>query len=220
MCFSASASFTASAILIPAGIYCVRESMIAQRTFLLFSLWPLLFGIQQAFEGFVWLGISNNELFIVDSASFGFLFFSHFFWLFWTPLSSFYLETNRKLRIVLIVFTIIGLMYGTLLYFPLLNGNLLNLTIVGGSINYHTRFIFDGLVPKNFSFTVYAIIILVPLFISSNRRVNILGYQLGLSAIVTYMAFVYAFSSVWCFCAAILSIYIAYMINPEAIFSK
>lgn len=221
MCFSASASFMASALLIPTGIYCLRESMTTQRAYLPLSAWPLFFGIQQAFEGLLWLGMGNNEPKLIQAAALGFLFFSHFFWLFWTPFSALYLETNRWLRIVLIIFTSVGFFYGALLYFPLCNdGSLFKIKVVSGSIYYATGFIFDDLVPKNFSFVVYALIILVPLFISSNRRVNVLGSLIFLAAIVTYILFSYAFSSVWCFFAAILSIYVVYAINQVARFSR
>ena len=116
----------------------------------------------------------------------------------------------------MIIFTSVGLFYGAFLYFPLLNNeDLLNVKIKGHSINYFTRFIFDDFVPKNFSFLVYAVIILAPLFISSNRRINILGAQIFLAAIITYISFIYAFSSVWCFITAILSTYIIYVINQE-----
>jgi hypothetical protein len=89
----------------------------------------------------------------------------------------------------------------------------LNIKVVNGSIYYATQFIFNDLVPKNFSFVVYAIIILVPLLISSNRRVNFLGSLISLSVVITYILFSYAFISVWCFFAAILSIYLVYAIN-------
>jgi hypothetical protein len=121
----------------------------------------------------------------------------------------------------LIIFTAVGFSYGVLLYFPLLlDESFWKIKVVGGSIYYAVRFIFDDLVPKNFSFVVYAIIILVPLFISSNRRVKFLGGQIFLAAIITYLFFSYAFSSVWCFLAAILSIYVVYAINQVARFSR
>ena len=78
MCFSATASFTVSALLIPTGIYCLKESIATKREYLPFSLWPLFFAIQQAFEGILWLGMGNNQLKLIHSTSLGFLFFSHF----------------------------------------------------------------------------------------------------------------------------------------------
>jgi len=217
MCFSASASFTASGLLIPTGIYCLKEAMASEKEYLAISAWPLFFGIQQAFEGFLWLGMGNHELSLIHSASLGFLFFSHFFWLFWVPFSAFCLETDKLFRITLMIFSYCGFFYGSLLYFPLLKDeSLLNIKLVNGSIYYVTQFIFNDLVPKNFSFVVYAIIILVPLLISSNRRVNFLGSLISFSVIVTYILFSYAFISIWCFFAAVLSIYLVHVINKVA----
>ena len=217
MCFSASASFTTSALLIPTGIYCLRKSVTTERLYLPLSAWPLFFGIQQAVEGFLWLGMVNNQPNLIQIASLSFLFFSHFFWLVWTPFSLLSLETNetnRWRRIILIIFTLVGLVYGALLYLPLLSDeSLLNIKIVNGSMYYAVEFIFDDLISLNSRFVIYAMIILVPLFISSNRRVNFLGWEILLAAMITYLWFSYAFSSVWCFFAAIISIYVVYAIN-------
>ena len=217
MCFSATASFTASLVLIPAGIYCIRESILTEKAYLAFAFWPLFFGVQQVFEGFVWLGIDNNDLNLIKIAAWGFLFFSHFFWLIWTPFSSFYLETNQKIKLGLIILMLIGFLYGGLLYFPLLyRTSLLNITIIHGSINYHTIFLFDDLVPQHFTIFFYIIIILGSLFLSSNQKINIFGIQIFLASIVSQLLFSYAFSSVWCFFAAGLSMYLAYIIKQES----
>ena len=217
MCFSASASFTASGLLIPTGIYCLKEAMASDKSYLPISSWPLFFGIQQTIEGFLWLGIEHNQLNLIQTASLGFLFFSHFFWLFWTPFSAFSLETNKRLRIFLMIFTLASFFFGALLYFPLfIDKSLLSIKVVNGSIYYVTRFIFGDLVPKHFTVVVYAIIILVPLLISSNQKVNFLGSLIFFSAIASYIFFSHAFISVWCFFAAILSFYLLYAIRQVA----
>ena len=217
MCFSASASLSASVLLIPTGIYCLRGAMTSDKAYLPISAWPLFFGIQQAVEGLLWLGIASNEQTLIDTSSLCFLFFSHFFWLFWAPFSAFSLETEKSLSIVLMIFTILGFFYGALLYFPLvLEQSLVSIKVVNSSIYYGTKFIFNDLVPKNFSFVTYAIIILVPLLISSNQRVNFIGSLISLSVIITYIMFSHAFISVWCFFAAILSLYLLCTTNKLA----
>lgn len=214
MCFSATASFTASALLIPAGIYCLREARKSQREYLPIAGCPFFFGIQQVFEGLLWLGIGSNKLILIHYSSLVFLFFSQFFWLFWTPFSAFSLESNKLIKRILMIFMIVGFFYGALLYIPLLfDDNLLNIQVLERSIDYTTTFILNDLFPKNFSFLFYAFILLGSLFISSNRSLNYLGGLLFLSALVTYIYFIYAFISVWCFFAAILSSYLIYTIN-------
>ena len=217
MCFSASASFSASALLIPTGIYCLRGAMASDKTYMPISSWPFFFGLQQAFEGVLWLGMASNQQSLIHTASLGFLVFSHFFWLFWTPFSAFSLEKSKSLRIVLMIFTLIGFFYGALLYLPLLlEPSWMQIRVVNNSIYYATQFIFNDLVPENFSFVTYTIIILVPLLISSNQRVNFLGGLISLSVIITYIMFSHAFISVWCFFAAILSLYLLYITNKLA----
>ncbi len=195
--------------------------MTSDQAYLPISTWPLFFGLQQAVEGLLWLGIASNELTLINTASLGFLFFSHFFWLFWTPFSAFSLETKKSLRIILMIFTLLGFFYGSLLYFPLLlEKSFVKITVVNSSIYYGTKFIFNDLVPKNFSFVTYAIIILVPLLISSNQRVNFLGSLISLSVIITYIMFSHAFISVWCFFAAVLSLYLLYTTQKLARFNS
>ena len=54
MCFSAEASFTAAAVLLPAGAVAMRRAYQRDRKYLPLATLPVLFGLQQLFEGFVW----------------------------------------------------------------------------------------------------------------------------------------------------------------------
>jgi hypothetical protein len=214
MCFSASASFTASAVLIPTGVYCLTEARKKDEAYLPVAGLPLFFGIQQSFEGFVWLNIIPENSISVTSFALCFLFFSHFFWLFWIPFSAFYLEDNTLLKSILKVFVIAGFIYGALLYFPLfINHNWLQVEVTNHSINYITSFFFSEMTPENFSFYLYALIIILPLLISSNKSINLLGILITLGALVTYFYYHYAFISVWCYIAAIVSIYLVYVLR-------
>lgn len=104
MCFSASASFTASAFLIPTGIYCVTEAKKRNEAYLPIASLPLFFGIQQGFEGLVWLSIVLQNTTAINNFALCFLFFSNFFLLFWIPFSAFSIEeilcTKRVLRLL------------------------------------------------------------------------------------------------------------------------
>ena len=72
MCFSATASFAASAVLITAGGASLSLAKPHQR---LFAAMPLLFGIQQAIEGLQWLQLDKGESSLL--AGYGFLFFAY-----------------------------------------------------------------------------------------------------------------------------------------------
>jgi hypothetical protein len=53
MCFSAEASFTASAALVPCGVYCLTVARYRNPNYEPLALIPFFFGIQQFAEGMV-----------------------------------------------------------------------------------------------------------------------------------------------------------------------
>ncbi|WP_420856726.1 DUF6629 family protein [Sulfuriflexus mobilis] len=61
MCFSATASFTASALLLPVGVYCLHEARQAKKPYWLLAVMPLLFAIQQFLEGQRWLAVQAHQ---------------------------------------------------------------------------------------------------------------------------------------------------------------
>ncbi|MHC4956445.1 MAG: DUF6629 family protein, partial [Planctomycetota bacterium] len=101
MCFSAEASFATGAVLVPAGIYCVRTSLERDPRYLALAVSPLVFAVQQACEGFVWLGLDRGDHDLARYASAVFLFFAIVFWPSWVPLSALMVEGRRWARWVL-----------------------------------------------------------------------------------------------------------------------
>ncbi|MED5468647.1 MAG: hypothetical protein VX542_00065, partial [Cyanobacteriota bacterium] len=88
MCFSASASFTAAAVLMPLGLYTHHLASEANRPgYKPLALVPFFFGLQQFIEGFLWVGLDNGDAVaapiepLTTITSVGFLFFSYFFWM-------------------------------------------------------------------------------------------------------------------------------------------
>jgi hypothetical protein len=63
---------------------------------------------------------------------------------------------------------------------------------------------------------LYALTILVPLLISGHRHIRIFGVLAVLSSVLASEAYGYAYVSIWCFFAAVLSLYIVYMIRRLA----
>ena len=60
---------------------------------------------------------------------------------------------------------------------------------------------------------LYALTILVPLLFSSHKQIRIFGGLTALSMVLASAAYSYAYVSVWCFFAAVLSLYLVYMIR-------
>jgi hypothetical protein len=96
------------------------------------------------------------------------------------------------------------------LYLPLLlDPSWLTVHVERHSIIYDSRLIYDGVVPHFALRLLYAAIICLPLLASSATLVKIFGILISLSVGLTFAFATYAFTSVWCFFAAVLSVWIA-----------
>lgn len=209
MCFSAPVSFAASALLLAAGLYSLRLASQHNPCYLPLAGIPVAFGIQQACEGLVWLGMEMHSSTHVRLGAFGFLAFAYWFWLFWAPWAVAVIEANPIVRRVSGSLGVIGLIYGALLYLPLVfQPNWLAVQVVHHSIEYDTRLIFDPLLSQNIDRVIYALIILIPFALASSRALKGLGATIALSAIASHWLLHQVFVSVWCFFAAILSLLI------------
>ena len=216
MCFSATASFGAAAALLPVGVYCLNRARRENPRWMPFAAYPLAFGLQQAVEGALWIGISSGDQALIGAASRGFLFFSHFFWLFWVPMSIFALESDARRRRILATLAILGGLYGASFFLPiLLNEDWLSVAVVHRSIVYQTTLIYDGIVSRQVLRVVYAAIIVGSLFICSAKKIRLFAVLMFVSVIAANLFFDYAFTSVWCFFAAILSVYVLYIVREE-----
>ena len=91
MCFSASASFTAAAVLVPIGIYGTHIARTTdQKAYAPLAMTPAFFGTQQFIEGLQWTAIDNGGLEPLGSITArGFLFFAYCFPYTFTMLSHF-----------------------------------------------------------------------------------------------------------------------------------
>lgn len=212
MCFSATVSYSAAAILVSAGIYLVHQTRRLVVPYRLLALVPLLFGIQQGFEGRVWQLVDAGSA--VTPYAFGFLFFSHFLWLWWFPLSSYLLERGKFRKRLFLGILLFGVFAATLVYFAMLiNPEWLTVSVREHSIIYEieTGYRSTVSIPLPAS-ALYALIILVPLLLSSHLHLRVFGVLAALSMEVTSLFYDYALISVWCFFVAFLSLYLGYML--------
>ncbi len=213
MCFSATASFTASAMLVPVGIYCVKKATHLQKPYWVIAALPLAFGIQQAFEGGVWMTLESGDPSATRLSALGFMFFSHLFWLFWIPISCSTVEDGALKKKIFLAFALIGAAHGLLMYIPLLfRADWLTVEVVRQSIDYKATFVYDGLIPRIAVRAFYAFIVLVPLILSSDGYIRVFGIIIAASVMTATVFFGYAFISVWCFFAATLSLYVVFLV--------
>ena len=214
MCISASVSYSAAAVLVTAGLYTLRETRRLQHRYLLWALVPVFFGIQQGFEGLVWQELDEGNSRAAVPFALGFHFFSHFLWLWWLALCSYLVEPGKIRKRVIGGCALFGAFAGALVYSAMLfHPEWMSVAVRQHSILYTFSVPFRG--PFHIPITpaaLYALIILVPLFFSSHRQINIFGVLVALSMVLASQAYDYAFVSVWCFFAAVLSLYLVYMI--------
>ena len=83
MCFSATASFIAGAALCAVGIATLRSTK--KRVEWPFALMPLLFGIQQLTEGFLWMTFQHEMPLVRQATTYLFSWFSYVLWTMYVP---------------------------------------------------------------------------------------------------------------------------------------
>lgn len=209
MCFSATASFTAATVLMPVAAYTIGTAWKVDKRYLGFAVFPLFFGIQQFLEGGIWLGIAQPDAAIVHLYALGFLFFAYFVWPFLVPFAAFLIELDKARKRIFLGLSVFGFLLGVSLFVPLLfNPDWVPLRVVNHSIDYNSQLIWEGILPYAIIRVVYAGIVCLPLLWSSERQIRIFGVIITLSVIAGFAFAHYAFTSVWCFMAAIVSGYI------------
>ena len=215
MCFSATASFTASAVLLPAGTLALRRAYTTDRRYLALCALPFLFGVQQLVEGFVWTYGARGASSLVGTFSLGYMFFAWLAWPVWVPFATFFIEPARRKPIYL-VFAIAGGMLGALQYVPYFaHEGWLVTTFLGRAIRYGGTELLDVVIGRNFTYAIYLAIIIAPLLIATDRQVRVFGALVLLVFLTTYFFFTFAYISVFCFGGAIMSLYLVYMIHTK-----
>jgi hypothetical protein len=219
MCFSATVSYSAAAVLVGTGVYAVQQARRMPPAYLMWALIPVFFGLQQAFEGRVWQELDAGNAGAAVPYAQGFHFFSHFLWLWWIPLCSYLVEPEpastsaRVRRRVMAGCAMFGAFAGTLVYSTIF----LHPEWMSVSVKLHS-IVYDFSVPFPSPFhlpvtpaALYALTILVPLLVSSHKLIRIFGVLVMFSMVFASDVYSYAYVSVWCFFAAMLSLYIVYM---------
>jgi hypothetical protein len=210
MCFSAEASFGASAVLGVIGTVAIAKAKTPARR--LFATIPLVFAIQQLSEGMLWLSLHDAGLAKWESfLTYTFLVFAMAIWPLWIPLTIRLLEKDPRRKKMMNTLIIMGAAVAigvccVLFIYPV--------HVMPMHHHLHYRFDFPP-ATKNIilPFSIFYILatILTP-FISSIKKMKWLGIIFLASylfAIIFYQGFVV---SVWCFFAALLSFVVLWIV--------
>lgn len=216
MCFSAEASFTAAAVLLPAGAITIYRAYRTDWHYFPVAMLPLLFGLQQLFEGLVWVGSSHGNHELVMRASLAYMFFSWLAWPVWVPVSTYFLEPQNR-RPLYLGFIVAGSMLGALQYIPYFaHEGWLVTRFLPFAISYEGTELLDYLTTREVTYGIYVAVVVGPLLLSSMWRMRIFGVLVSLVLAVTYFFFSYAYISVFCFGGALMSLYLVWLVFTES----
>ena len=201
MCFSATASFTAAGVLGTIGVATLRH--VREPRTLLFASVPMLFAVHQFSEGMVWLGLNGQIGKIgLDHVAFLFTLYAQGILPFLMPLAVALMEPPGWRRGVILGLTAIGALVCVwdvtgLIFLPS------RCFIDQNSIAYRNH------MTGNFWIScLYILATCGALLLSTHRVVNWYGALNVVALTITEIVKQYAFASVWCFYAAIMSVMI------------
>jgi len=201
MCFSASADFVASAVIGSVGLLTLRE--VKHPRELLFASLPCLFALHQFTEGLVWLGLDGTvSPSVTHNAGAAYVLFAQGLLPFLMPLSVLLLEPTRHKQRQMLGFTIGGgalmiyLLWGLIAY-PV------NISVQQNSIVYT-----NAITTTTAVAVLYVIATCGSLFFSGFRDLAILAWANLIGLLVVMEVRRYAFTSIWCAYAAVVSVII------------
>ena len=206
MCFSATASLVAGGTLSATGALTLTQSKTKKE--LPFAAIPLLFGVQQTIEGFIWL--SFGSAFLNTALTYAYSMFSHVLWPIFVPVSVLLMETNPARKKILKLFSVIGAAVGLyLLYFIVVDP--VTSHVVNESIAYHSPHFYA--IPTMF---FYLVATCGSCLASSHKIIKVFGVMLLASFAIAAWFYTETFFSVWCFFAAVLSIIVFWYFKRRA----
>ncbi len=210
MCFSATASFSAGAILLGLGTLTLKSA--SRRRELPFAAIPLLFAIQQLSEGVIWLTFRHGAPQLNVVMTYVYSFFSHVLWPVYVPVAVLLMEPRGWRRRALLAFVAAGVAVGAyLLYF------LIAFPIVSRPTGQHIEYVS----PHFFAMLAMALYLMsttLSPILSTHRVVKVFGVLALLSFAAAYFFYAIWFISVWCFFAALLSavVYLHFVLRGAA----
>ncbi len=210
MCFSTEASFIAGAVLTTVGVVAIKKAQ--PRSYLAFATIPLLFAIQQFSEGFEWLAfnghISEGWL---SPTKYIFLFFAQVVWPAWVPFSVFKAEREPSRMKLLIPFVVAGFCLAAYHTYCLIFYN------VSAEVSeHHILYKLDYLeIGKSITNPVYFATAAVSCFLSTDKRIKLVGVANFISLLVAFLLFREHLLSVWCYFGAIISVTVLWAVYPR-----
>lgn len=213
MCYSATASFISAATLLPIGLAASWIALKNRPSFLFLTWVPIFFALQQASEGMVWLflgrGAHEETLFF----TYTYLLFAFFFWPVYMPIAVERSEPDESRRRRIHRLGTIGWALGVLMYGPIITGLVpLHVSVMQHSIKYVS---YQSQALCYVYGLAYIAAGIAPFWLSSFRSLRWLGHLIFLSLLLSIISYAYAFTSIWCYFVAMISIIILFIVKYQ-----
>jgi len=206
MCFSANASFTASGVLAVIGTASIAKTKTKRG--LMYAAVPLLFAVQQLIEGFEWLTPKPSALSM--SLAYGFLFFAVILWPVYVPIAVYLIEPEQKKKRIIAPFTILGAVVSL---FAAVNF-IVNPVSAIATLCCHINYVFN--LPLKYEVgAAYVIATCGSMLCSSRYWIRTFGVVALIALGIAYFYAAFAYVSVWCYFAAILSTMVLIQMNSQ-----
>jgi len=211
MCFSATASFAAAGVTSVAGGAALRWA--TQPAHRALAVIPIFFAAHQFAEGVLWLALTRPDLTAWQQpAMFTFLAFGETVWPFWVPLSLLAVERDPRRRQILSALLVLGAVVSLARAYGLMAD-----PVTARIAGQHIRYQIDSPFPfRSASNIGYAIVTVLPPFVSSIRLMRFIGLILLASLVLSKIFFYDTFISVWCFFAALISALLVVVVKRES----
>lgn len=207
MCFSAEASFGASALLGTIGYFSLKKTRAKEQR--LFASIPLLFSVQQFTEGCLWIAFENGCPGLQNICTYIFLIIAQVIWPAFVPYSVLLLEQEEKRRMPLNILFLCGGIASVYLAYCM------GVYEVSAYVDcYHIYY--DLHFPYASPLTIvlfYIVPTVASLFISSVKKMKLLGTLVVITLVGSYVFYTKYALSVWCFFAAFMSSVILLIIS-------
>jgi hypothetical protein len=198
VCFSASASYVAGITIGGLGVATLR--LVPDRRERMFAALPLVFGVHQILEGVIWSQLEDaGQAAIRTPAVEIWLLIAWLVLPIYAPLAVRRFEPDGRRRQWMLACAVVGAGIGL---FMAVESMVAGAT--ASAVHHHIQYAIP--VHPGWPLAIpYGIATCVPMLLSSRRFVVVFGIVVSASMIGTAIADAMAFSSVWCFFAALLS---------------
>jgi hypothetical protein len=212
MCFSAGASFAGGAVISAVGVAALRKANRPEQK--AFAAMPLVFGLQQIAEGILWVTVrSGGHAYLQNFAAHIYLTAALVIWPVGVPLAMYLMEKVKNRKRILAGLIAAGGAVSMYYAFFLVSYEVAP-QIQALHIIYNNNF------PQTLgdvSFPLYLISTILPLFVSSIRRMWLLGTMIAVSFLISVIFFTQYLTSVWCFFAALISVTIFWILTESPV---